>query len=65
MLTPCSIAKLGALVACRGSWNGKQIVTAEWIEESTSAPIIPWEEDPETYGYLWRLFYIPSSTGIH
>jgi CubicO group peptidase (beta-lactamase class C family) len=63
MLRPRDMAKLGALVAGRGSWNEKQIVSKEWIEESTAPHFIPSEEGPEKYGYLWWLFYIPSTNG--
>ncbi len=63
-LRPRDMAKLGALVAGRGSWNGKQILSAEWIKESTSPHIVPSEDSPQKYGYLWWLFYIPSSNGI-
>jgi CubicO group peptidase (beta-lactamase class C family) len=65
MLRPRSMAKLGAMVAHGGVWNEKQVVSAKWIEESTSPHMIPSEGHPEKYGYLWWLFYIPSSTGIH
>jgi len=64
MLRPRDMAKLGTLVADRGSWNGEQVVTAEWIAESTSPHIIPSEEGSEKYGYLWWLFFIPSSSGV-
>jgi len=63
MLRPRDMAKLGALVGGRGSWNRKQVVSEEWIEESTAPHITPSEEGPEKYGYLWWLFYIPSGTG--
>jgi CubicO group peptidase (beta-lactamase class C family) len=63
MLMPRDVAKLGALVAGRGIWNGKQVVSTEWIDESTAPHMIPSEEGPEKYGYLWWLFYIPSSMG--
>jgi CubicO group peptidase (beta-lactamase class C family) len=63
MLRPRDMAKLGALVADRGRWNGKQVVSAEWIEESTAPHIVPSEGNPEKYGYLWWLFYIPSESG--
>ena len=64
MLMPRDMAKIGTIVASRGSWNGKQVVSPEWIEESTASQNIPSEEGPEKYGYLWWLFDIPSSTGI-
>ena len=63
MLRPRDMARLGALVAGRGSWKGNQVVSREWIEESTAPHIVPSEDGPEQYGYLWWLFYIPSTTG--
>jgi CubicO group peptidase (beta-lactamase class C family) len=35
-LRPRDAAKLGQLVLGRGMWNGKQIVSADWIEKSTA-----------------------------
>jgi CubicO group peptidase (beta-lactamase class C family) len=62
-LRPRDMAKLGVLVAARGSWRGKQVVSSEWILESTSPHVVPSEAGPEKYGYLWWLFYLPSDTG--
>ena len=41
------MAKIGQLVLNRGMWNGKQIVSKEWIEESTTPKAKP------DYGYMW------------
>ena len=35
-LRPRDAAKLGQLVLNRGAWNGKQVVSADWIEKSTT-----------------------------
>lgn len=49
-LTSRDLAKIGQLVLNKGAWNGKQIVSKDWIEASTT---------PKTkitgidYGYLW------------
>lgn len=49
-MTPRDMAKIGKLVLNKGMWNEKQIVSKNWIAESTS---------PKTkitgidYGYLW------------
>jgi CubicO group peptidase (beta-lactamase class C family) len=63
-LSPRGMAKLGTLVATRGTWRGTRVVSAEWIEESTSPKIVPSQDAPEKYAYLWWLFYIPSSGGV-
>jgi len=49
-LTPRDMAKIGQLILNQGKWNGEQVVSAQWVEESTT---------PKTkitgidYGYLW------------
>lgn len=49
-LTPTDMAKIGQLCCDRGIWNGQQLVTSVWIDEST-APHSRW--DKHLYGYLW------------
>lgn len=49
-LTPADMGKIGQLYADGGTWNGKQIVPAEWIGESTKEHS-RWGE--LSYGYLW------------
>lgn len=63
MLRPRDMAKLGELVADGGRWNGNQVVSREWIEESTAPHIVTSVDAPEKYGYLWWRFYVPSSAG--
>jgi CubicO group peptidase (beta-lactamase class C family) len=63
-LRPRDMAKLGALITGHGRWKNKQIVSEEWIRESTSPHAIPSENAPEKYGYLWWLFYLPSNAGL-
>lgn len=44
-------ARFGAMIAAEGEWNGRQVVPADWIEESV-APV--WEAgDGWGYGYQW------------
>lgn len=49
-MTSRDMAKIGQLILHNGKWNGKQVVSEKWIEESTT---------PKTkiagidYGYLW------------
>jgi len=45
------LVKLGQLVLNQGMWQGKRILSAEWIAESTR-PAMPWLPDS---GYLWWL----------
>jgi CubicO group peptidase (beta-lactamase class C family) len=51
-LQPRDLAKLAFLYLHHGSWNGRQIVPASWIEQSTTDQVA----DPlYEYGYLWWL----------
>lgn len=51
-LTPINMAKIGQLYLNGGIWNGKQIISAEWIDESTKEQS-RWQEMSLPYGYLW------------
>jgi CubicO group peptidase (beta-lactamase class C family) len=44
------LARFGLLILNKGSWDGKQIVAADWIKEATT----PSAHGPD-YGYLWWL----------
>lgn len=50
-LTTRDYARLGQMIAQGGNWQGRQIVPAEWIDEST-APSAPGRA---LYGYQWWL----------
>ena len=56
-LAPHDLARIAYLFLRKGEWNGKQILSREWIERST-APIIP-DIRPDNgrpdqgYGYQW------------
>ncbi len=55
-LRPRDMAKLGTLVATRGRWQGRQIISEAWIRESTQTQPGPphvFAGQPTTYGYLW------------
>jgi CubicO group peptidase (beta-lactamase class C family) len=53
MLHPRDMAKIGMLVLNKGKWKGMQIVSGDWIEESTTKYF---KVDPVfNYGYLWWL----------
>ena len=43
-------ARFGLLFLNKGMWNGKKIISKEWIEKSIS----PSKTNPE-YGYMWRI----------
>jgi CubicO group peptidase (beta-lactamase class C family) len=51
-LQPRDLAKLAFLYLHHGSWDGRQIVPASWVEQSTTDQVA----DPlYEYGYLWWL----------
>lgn len=54
-LTPVEMAKIGQLYQNKGVWNDKQIVSAQWISESTRehSRCVQWGN--LAYGYLWWL----------
>lgn len=53
------LAKLGLLYLNHGSWEGKQIVSADWVKQSV-APHVPMPYTVENgrlhYGFTWWLF---------
>lgn len=49
-LTPLDMAKIGQLYLNGGIWNGNQILSSKWIEDSTKEKS-RWGES--SYGYLW------------
>ncbi len=56
-LRPIDMAKIGSMVYNNGVWNGKQIISKEWIKESTS-PIVDASNSKryQKYGYQWWLY---------
>lgn len=43
-------ARFGYLMLRRGNWNGRQLISKQWIDQS----MIPCEHNPQ-YGYMWWL----------
>jgi len=52
-MRPRDWAKIGQIVLDRGVWEGKQIVPATWIAQSTSEQIKT--REPISYGFQWWL----------
>ncbi|WP_027398891.1 serine hydrolase domain-containing protein [Anaerovorax odorimutans] len=52
-LTPTDMAKIGQLYLNGGTWDGKQIVSAKWISESTIEHSRCFQWGNLSYGYLW------------
>ena len=60
-LTSRALATLGALSLHGGRHDGRQVVPAEWLAESTRPHV---EVDDETsYGYLWWVKKLPGPAG--
>ena len=53
-LSSRDMAKIGQLYLDNGIWDGKQIVSKRWIDESTKEHS-RWEKLNLPYGYLWWL----------
>lgn len=49
----CDYAKFGRLYLNKGNWNGKQIITEEWVM-STITPVVK-ERSSVYYKYQWRI----------
>jgi len=59
-LKPSDMAKFGYLFLNKGQWDGKQIVSAQYVADSISNQLAtPW---PDTaYGYLWWIHQSPNA----
>ena len=49
-LRPRDIARFGYLYSNQGYWDGKQVISREWVQQSTTKQIDAYLMD---YGYLW------------
>jgi CubicO group peptidase (beta-lactamase class C family) len=54
-LSPRNMAKFGQLYLQKGAWNGKQVVSADWVKASFDKHSIVQNVN---YGYLWWLKYL-------
>jgi CubicO group peptidase (beta-lactamase class C family) len=50
-LRPRDMAKFGLLYLNDGEWDGTQIISSDWVEESQRSPAYPWAGTG--YGYQW------------
>jgi len=48
-LSARDLARIGLLMARKGVWQGRRLVSGTWVAESTTA----WSTDHGGYGYLW------------
>lgn len=54
-ITPRDMAKFGYLFIKKGMWNGKRIISEEWVNDSFLNHITPPVNWAYGYGYLWWL----------
>ncbi|WP_106794974.1 serine hydrolase [Aquimarina sp. Aq78] len=52
-LTPRDILKFGQLYLNKGTWNGKRIISENWVEESFEKHVQLQDRNKNEYGYLW------------
>ena len=50
------LAKLMVLFEHKGVWDGKQIVSADWVKESLTPSLVVNAKAGVQYGYLWWLY---------
>ncbi len=53
-LRPADLAKLALLYLNQGNWEGRQILPAQWVTDSTTEHVQ--KEDGSGYGYLWTVY---------
>jgi CubicO group peptidase (beta-lactamase class C family) len=55
-LKPLDIAKLALLYLQNGRWEGRQLLPANWVADSTTQQISKEDESNSGYGYLWTVY---------
>jgi len=63
LLTPRDLAKIGLLVQSDGEWQGRQIVSRQWISKSTRRRVTTGIKKEFGYGYHWWIGRV--ATGDH
>ena len=60
---PIDFAKLGRLFLNEGNWDGEQVVSAEWVVESTS--LDPDRHNADYYSHAWGPFVYDDGNGYY
>jgi CubicO group peptidase (beta-lactamase class C family) len=55
-ITAPDMVKLGELYLGEGTWHGRRIVPAQWVQTSITPVELASQEDGSSYGLLWWLF---------
>lgn len=67
ILRPRDLAKFGSLYLHEGRWNGRQVLPADWIAESTRRRLAvrdsAWAMGTMGYGYQWWHLRLRTATG--
>lgn len=53
IITAHDFARFGLLMLNRGNWDGKQVIAAEWVDESTRYHSDATLYGSDGYGYMW------------
>ncbi len=67
-LRPQDMAKIGYLMLRNGRWENQQVVSEDWVRESTSHAVIyprTFARRPVDYGYLWWLLSLSGDGAPH
>jgi CubicO group peptidase (beta-lactamase class C family) len=69
-LSTRDMARLGLLMLRNGSWNGRQVIPAEWVRRITTPVTRSDQMNPASlrgglfgYGFLWWIFDGPKAIG--
>jgi CubicO group peptidase (beta-lactamase class C family) len=62
-LRPKDLLKIGQLMLNNGAWDGKQLISKEWIEESFKPRVIV--DSERRFGYHWWLGNVMVSQQQH
>jgi beta-lactamase family protein len=54
-LQPRDVAKIGQLWLNQGEWNGKQVVSKEWVADASSVHAKRPADEDDDYGYGWYI----------
>ncbi|MBN1388051.1 MAG: serine hydrolase [Bacteroidales bacterium] len=53
VITAHDMARFGLLMLRKGNWNGRQLIPADWVEESTRYHSDACLYESDGYGYMW------------
>lgn len=62
-LLPRDLVKIGQLMLASGSWNGRSIVSADWVKRVTT-PVVPTRVGRD-YGYHWYMGDFAAAQPLH